>query len=153
MINRIQVKGQIGVYGRSIGGIAASHLVAKFPNIIKVFVGDRTMGKFENIIRNRYPKGNYWTTILYRMWTCKWKQDNSIGFLENKNCYKIHCADQNDDTVDVYSSHHHEVAKRASRVQYNTAGWMKFYEALKLVFNIERELYEAEMKDNMHNIK
>ena len=87
------------------------------------------------------------------MWTCKWKQDNSIGFLENKNCYKIHCADQNDDTVDVYSSHHHEVAKRASRVQYNTAGWMKFYEALKLVFNIERELYEAEMKDNMHNIK
>lgn len=58
MINRIQVKGQIGVYGRSIGGIAASHLVAKFPNIIKVFVGDRTMGKFENIIRNRYPKGN-----------------------------------------------------------------------------------------------
>lgn len=30
---------------------------------------------------------------------------------------------------------------------------MKFYEALKLVFNIERELYEAEIKDNEHNIK
>ena len=111
------------------------------------------MGKFENIIRNRYPKGNKWTTMLYRMWTCKWKQDNSKGFLENKNCYKIHCSDQNDDTVDVFSSHHHEIAKKASRVNYNTAGWKKFYEALKLVFNIERELYEAEIKDNLHNLK
>ena len=27
LINRLQVKGQIGVYGRSIGGIASTHLV------------------------------------------------------------------------------------------------------------------------------
>ena len=47
LVNRIQVKGKIGVYGRSIGGIAASHLVQKFPKIIKCFVGDRTMGEFD----------------------------------------------------------------------------------------------------------
>jgi dienelactone hydrolase len=47
LVNRIQVKGKIGVYGRSIGGIAASHLVQKFPKIIKCFVGDRTMGLFD----------------------------------------------------------------------------------------------------------
>ena len=32
-INKLQVKGPIGVYGRSIGGIAASHLAAKYPEI------------------------------------------------------------------------------------------------------------------------
>ena len=31
LVNRLRVKGQIGVYGRSIGGIAAGHLVEKFP--------------------------------------------------------------------------------------------------------------------------
>lgn len=47
LVNRIQVKGKIGVYGRSIGGIAASHLVKKFPKIVKCFIGDRTMGLFD----------------------------------------------------------------------------------------------------------
>jgi pimeloyl-ACP methyl ester carboxylesterase len=47
LINKIRVKGPVGVYGRSIGGIAASHLVNKFPNVIKVFVGDRTMDSFD----------------------------------------------------------------------------------------------------------
>lgn len=55
LVNRLQVKGQIGVYGRSIGGIAASYLVKRFPDHVKVFIGDRTMGNFENIVRNRYP--------------------------------------------------------------------------------------------------
>ena len=50
LINRIQVRGKIGVYGRSIGGIAASHLVSKFPNLIHVFVGDRTMAKMSDIV-------------------------------------------------------------------------------------------------------
>jgi pimeloyl-ACP methyl ester carboxylesterase len=48
-MNRIGVKGKVGTYGRSIGGIAASHLVSKFPDHIEVFVGDRTMGSFENL--------------------------------------------------------------------------------------------------------
>lgn len=142
LINRIQVKGQIGVYGRSIGGIAASHLVAKFPTIIKVFVGDRTMGKLESLIKNRFPKGSYWTAILYRMWTCRWNQDNSHKFLENATCYKIHCADQNDDTVDIFSSHHHEIAKRATHVNYETDGWKTFFFSLQLLFKMEHTLSE-----------
>ena len=30
LVNRIKVKGKIGVYGRSIGGISACHLASKF---------------------------------------------------------------------------------------------------------------------------
>lgn len=44
LVNRLRVNGPIGVYGRSIGGIPAAHLALKFPGIVKVFVGDRTLG-------------------------------------------------------------------------------------------------------------
>jgi len=72
LVNSLKVKGEIGVYGRSIGGIAAAHLVKKFPKIIKVYVGDRTMGNFENIIENRYQGGSEYVLSLYRMLSCFW---------------------------------------------------------------------------------
>lgn len=53
-MNRIKVRGKIGVYGRSIGGIAACHLSRKFPEIISVFIGDRTMGNFETIVDQKF---------------------------------------------------------------------------------------------------
>ena len=58
LVNSLKIKGEIGVYGRSIGGIAAAHLTKKFPKIIKVYVGDRTMRDFETIIENRYQGGS-----------------------------------------------------------------------------------------------
>ena len=33
-IERIQLKGKLGVYGRSIGGLTASHLAAKYPDLV-----------------------------------------------------------------------------------------------------------------------
>ena len=57
LVNTIKVRGQVGVYGRSIGGIAASHLVKKFPKIIKVYVGDRTLGDFDKVVENRFNGG------------------------------------------------------------------------------------------------
>lgn len=53
LVNKLQVKGPIGVYGRSIGGIAAAHVCAKFSKIIKVFIGDRTMGDFDKIVEQK----------------------------------------------------------------------------------------------------
>jgi hypothetical protein len=67
----MRVKGQIGVYGRSIGGIAAGHLVKKYPDIMKVFVGDRTMGKFDGMVHNRYAHGSKIIRI-FNLLTCKW---------------------------------------------------------------------------------
>ena len=34
VVNNIRVKGKLGVYGRSIGGITATHLAAKYPDLI-----------------------------------------------------------------------------------------------------------------------
>jgi hypothetical protein len=120
------VRGQIGVYGRSIGGIAASHLVHKFPKLIKVFIGDRTMGNFESIVRNRF-KGGDKLLWLYRLLSCKWHANNVDGFIENTGCFKIHSFDEDDDVVDIFSSHHHEVAKSYCQINYSTSHWVKFY--------------------------
>jgi pimeloyl-ACP methyl ester carboxylesterase len=47
LVNKIQIVGPIGVYGRSLGGIAATHLASKFPDIIKVIIADRTFCELE----------------------------------------------------------------------------------------------------------
>jgi pimeloyl-ACP methyl ester carboxylesterase len=69
LINQLQVKGKVGVYGRSIGGIAASHLVAKFPKIVRCFIGDRTMGLFDNVVLNRFTKSQN-VLRIYRILSC-----------------------------------------------------------------------------------
>jgi pimeloyl-ACP methyl ester carboxylesterase len=33
-VNKLRLKGKIGVYGRSLGGISACHLANKFPQIV-----------------------------------------------------------------------------------------------------------------------
>ena len=110
LVNKIRVKGSIGVYGRSIGGIAASHLVAKFPNITKVFVGDRTLGTFEDCAKTRFPSTNK-VLIFADLISCRWRANNVDGFLENKNCYKIHCLDVDDDIIGTFAAHSTAVAR------------------------------------------
>lgn len=78
---------------------------------------------------------------LYKVLSCKWYANNGVGFIENKNCYKIHCFDENDDIVDVFSSHHHEIAAKHSLIQYDTEDWQRFYESLKFIFELESELH------------
>ena len=73
------------------------------------------------------------------------------GFIENNNCYKIHCFDNNDDVVDIYSSHHHEVSKKCSKIDYTTKDWVKFFESLVLIFEIESELFNL-FASNSKNI-
>jgi pimeloyl-ACP methyl ester carboxylesterase len=34
LVSELQLKGKIGVYGRSIGGISATHLAAKYNDLI-----------------------------------------------------------------------------------------------------------------------
>lgn len=79
LINKLRIRGQIGVYGRSIGGIAAAHLVNKFPKIIKVFIGDRTMGDLDSLVQNRYNKGKKCMLNLYKLFSCHWRANNVDG--------------------------------------------------------------------------
>jgi pimeloyl-ACP methyl ester carboxylesterase len=40
--NVLGVKGKIAVYGRSLGGIASTHLASKFKDIVELLIVDRT---------------------------------------------------------------------------------------------------------------
>ena len=100
------------------------------------------MGKFDNIVRNRAKSDAACLHFYYRLFSCNWKINNAERFLENTDCYKIHCFDVNDDVVDVFSSHHHEVSFRKSRVKYDTKDWKLFYRSLKIVYEVEHELFD-----------
>lgn len=52
-VNRLRLQGKIGVYGRSIGGICATHLAATYPDIIQVMIIDRSLTEVKSIIVNR----------------------------------------------------------------------------------------------------
>ena len=142
LVNRIGVKGKIGAYGRSIGGIAASHLVSKFPDHIEVFVGDRTMGSFENIAITRAKSNIFQSQILtlYHIISNFWCVNNGEDIYKNKNCYKILTFDEEDDVVDLYASLHHQVAEVHSKTDYNQKEWKQFYQSLSLLFDLEDRL-------------
>lgn len=94
------------------------------------------MGNFKSIISQRYPNSKF-MGFMYRLLSLDWNINNLDGFLENNNCFKINCFDQNDDIVDVFSSHHHEIARRLSKIDYNTNEWQQFYQSLKFIFEVE----------------
>lgn len=145
LVNRLGVRGQIGVYGRSIGGIAASHLVKKFPNIVKTFVGDRTLGALDSMLLYRYHHGIL-IFPLYRMLSCFWSVNNGDkDFHDSPDCYKIHCFDYTDDVVDVFASHHHAIAAVHSRVDYLTDDWRQFYDSLRFIFSIELDMSNCDI--------
>jgi hypothetical protein len=47
--------------------------------------------------------------------------------------------------IDVFSSHHHEIAKNFSKQNYDTPIWKKFYESLQFIYEIEREMSCSEI--------
>jgi pimeloyl-ACP methyl ester carboxylesterase len=44
MVNKLKLRGKIGVYGRSLGGIASTHLAYTYPKLIYALIVDRTFG-------------------------------------------------------------------------------------------------------------
>jgi len=136
LVNRLHVAGSIGVYGRSIGGIAASHLAGKFPNLISVFMGDRTLGKLDNMAMNRYGRSPLIMPV-YRLGSCFWHVDNGMSLLKNEHAYKIMTFDDQDDVIDTFSSLHHSIAVAHATNKYDEQSWRQFYEALSLFFKAE----------------
>jgi alpha/beta superfamily hydrolase len=57
LIAEMQVKGKIGVYGRSLGGVVATHLANTFPDLISLVLADRTFGNLKSISRRKFPGG------------------------------------------------------------------------------------------------
>lgn len=52
-IKRLRLKGKIGVYGRSIGGITACHLAAKYNDLCELLIVDRSMSELTGIVEDR----------------------------------------------------------------------------------------------------
>ena len=49
LVKEIGVRGKIGVYGRSLGGVVACHMAAKYPEILSLVVADRTFGRLKAV--------------------------------------------------------------------------------------------------------
>lgn len=45
VVQNLGIRGKIGVYGRSIGGITACHLAAKYSALVEVLICDRTLSE------------------------------------------------------------------------------------------------------------
>ncbi len=66
----LKLQGQIGVYGRSIGGIAACHLAAKFNDLVEILIVDRSMNELKDWIATKL-KGRA-TLALYEQFLSGW---------------------------------------------------------------------------------
>ena len=64
MRNKLGLRGKIGIYGRSLGGIATSHL-AKYVDMVIV---DRSFSNFEEVIDSKFMGQS--GVCLYKLSTC-----------------------------------------------------------------------------------
>jgi hypothetical protein len=100
MKDKMNLKGKFGVYGRSLGGLATTHLADK----VSLIIADRTFFDFD-ILADRKFYSSY-SKFLFRLGTCKWKSINHKNITNKgiKNCYKVIMIEKNDEIVEVHSS-------------------------------------------------
>ena len=118
LVNNIKVKGKVGVYGRSIGGIAACHLAGKYTDLIQALIIDRSFDELQSVPEGKL-KGKC-TSIIFQAISCQLKTFNPVDYLKAKNCYKIITYDPMDDTVDEFGNLATGVAQKLAKHDYTT---------------------------------
>jgi hypothetical protein len=94
--NKIGVRGKVGVYGRSLGGIATTHLT-KYVDMIFV---DRSFGNLYEVAKTKFF-GNV-ATLLYKFATSEintkygnyiegWRARSDIDYLSTERNNKYGC--------------------------------------------------------------
>lgn len=63
-IEILNLKGKIGIYGRSIGGIAATHLANKYKDLIEVLLIDRSLNELQGVAESKL-RGSV-TTAMFK---------------------------------------------------------------------------------------
>jgi len=53
-VNYLGLQGKIGVYGRSIGGITATHLAGMYSELVEVLIIDRSMRELQSVAENLF---------------------------------------------------------------------------------------------------
>ena len=116
-VNNLKVKGKLGVYGRSIGGLTACHLASKYKDLIKLLVVDRSMDEILSVI-NLKIRGTC-TKILIDTLSCCWRTRNDRNYVDvSDDCFKIITCDPLDDTVDVFGNVATGVASKLAKIDY-----------------------------------
>jgi pimeloyl-ACP methyl ester carboxylesterase len=113
---KLKVKGYIGVYGRSLGGIASCHLAKKFPKQISALIVDRTFCELD-VSSERRLYGS-WTRFLYRFVSFNWRAKNDKNYMDAINCFKITTCDPRDEVIDTFSALPTGVAEKVARFSY-----------------------------------
>eukprot|EP00347_Sterkiella_histriomuscorum_P024303 403331600 len=139
LLNKMKLRGKIGVYGRSIGGIASTHLANKFSEIVEAIIIDRTLNELDDLAIRRLT-GRF-TKYVYKFVSCQWKALNDVNTIEAK-CFKIIATDTKDDVVENFSSLPVGIAQKLAKNTYKERKWHKFYECLCLIYDLEDILYK-----------
>ena len=151
-VNKLHIKGKIGVYGRSIGGLAACHLAQKYKDLVEVMIIDRS---FKDLIDVAESKCHGWQTkAIFKLFTCTWRCHNATNFVMADQCYKIITCDPLDDTVDQFSNIVTGVAEVLSKTDYSLKKYEKFYDSILYLYNFERSIYDKldqEGRQNLHD--
>ena len=135
LVKRLKVKGKIGVYGRSLGGIASTHLAREYQNIISSLIVDRTFCELD-ISSERRMSGSC-SKFLYKFVSCSWKSRNDSNFILADKCFKIVTCDPLDDVVDNFSALPTGVALKVAQKPYNEEKWSKFFDSLIFLYHLE----------------
>lgn len=109
VIEHLKAKGitQIGVYGRSIGGICACHVARAHCEVVKLLIADRTMSRLEAAAKHLY--GNWAAKGLQITRMVHSNVDNFLGV----RCYKLIMVDPKDTMILDLAALRTEVASRA----------------------------------------
>lgn len=100
-VKTLKLKGKIGIYGRSLGGIVACHLGSHAKGI-DLLIADRTLANFDTLTKRKmYGKSVY---HAFNFFTCGWEVDNDYNFYESDVECKVMTCDPSDDVIDLYSS-------------------------------------------------
>ena len=94
--DQIGVKGKIGVYGRSLGGIAATHL----SRYVDMVIVDRSFGNLHEVIESKFF--GYLAVNLVKFISGGWRgssdfdyitilRDSKYGCNVQTPCYKVTC--------------------------------------------------------------
>jgi dipeptidyl aminopeptidase/acylaminoacyl peptidase len=101
--HRIGVKGKIGVYGRSLGGIAACYLQDQ----VDMVICDRGFCDLWTLAEKKFS--DKLTSSLMKYGTKGWQVQNAYNYLRHspnntKPCYKVIMCDLADEIIDVHCS-------------------------------------------------
>ena len=136
----------LGIYGRSIGGVAACYVARRFPEV-KILITDRTMSTLEGAARYMYggwaAKGLRATSMV---------ADNTENFLEVR-CHKVLICDPRDQMILDPAALRTEVALKIlerlspeERIHVDDASLKTFVEAWRF-FDVLFSLREGEEDD------